>query len=107
MENVKVLEDKKMATINQIKSNYMVINQKTKKYPEIDLTFSDGNTVKKADEYKYLGTLLEKSGKCNRNIIERKKNCERAFPKIEQMASKEKVGRISVSLKIEQYKIII
>ena len=109
MEKVKMLEEKKRTVVNQVKSNYMLINEnkKSNDEDEIQLTFNDGNRVEKTEKYKYLGTWLASNGKCDINIEEKRKAYEKVYPKIIMMGAEKRVGNLSTSLKIEQYKIII
>ena len=101
-------EEKKKVTVNHGKSKYMIINRKrTNNEGELTTQLRNNKALKRIDSYKYLGTWIEENGTCNRNIEKKKEKCEMILPKVLQMASRESVGNLATTIRIELYHTII
>ena len=71
--NGNMLEVKKKATINLIKSKYMIVNKKEiREGDELKTVVGNGKMLDRTTEYEYLGTWMDHTGTCALNIKKRK-----------------------------------
>ena len=108
LRNVKALEEEKKTTVNLLKSKYIIVNKKVvNESDELTTRLLNGAPLERTDRHNFLGTWIDKSGKCELNIKKRKEKCEMVLTKVLQMASQNKVGNLSTTIKIELYTVII
>ena len=107
IENINSLEIKKKATVNMIKSKYMIINKKViTENDEIKTRVKNGS-IQRTTEYEYLGTWINEKANCALNITKIKEKCQHVILKIEEMASSSKVGNLSTTIKLELYNAVL
>lgn len=107
ISNANIIEVKKKATINLTKSKYMIINKKViTESDELKTSVKNGQ-VSRTAEYEYLGTWINQKANCELNIKKRKEKCQLVILKIEEMASCSRVGKLSTTMKLELYNIVL
>ena len=103
IRNCKALEDKKKATVNMEKSACMKIGEKEENRLTAEVK---GGKLAMVEEYKLLGTWLDESGTCKKNIKKRKDQGEGALKKINRLTHHTQVGNQEVPLKIDLFKTV-
>ena len=106
IRNCRTMEKLKKTTYGLKKTKYMVMNTGKEKEEIIDEQVKEG-TVKKTNEYEYLGFFLNEKGNCMHHILKKGLKIEGQIIALKTLTSYSNVGTMFVLVRLQIYELSI
>ena len=109
IRNCSIMEERKKITVNtkKGKSALLIVNGSRKKVIEtVTATVKKGEFIQ-VDEYKLVGSWLDKSGRFKINIVKRKERLSFMIGSTKRIANSKTMGRLSCSARLNMMDIVL